>query len=214
VDRGERGALRVLRQGVRVDDDGAEREQAEQDADAGGTDAAPIREVRRQRHQREEADVEGVEPLVVAEVDAEERRHLDADRGGHRACHHDQQVATGPVRCRRVRATGQHKLLPQSFGVHAGELVGQVVEVAHALHGDQERLVRPQAGLAEVGHRAPKVIFQLVDVGVAYGAAAQHVRAPRGDLRFQVVVAVDRHVTPPWGARRGNETRWWSARRS
>jgi hypothetical protein len=79
------------------------------------TPAAPTRRQNAkyaQWYQREKADVALVEAVVVGEVEAEQLRYLDADRGGRRAAHHDQQVAAGARRSGSVRTPGQHQLFP------------------------------------------------------------------------------------------------------
>ena len=92
-----------------------------------------------------------------------------------------------------IRLPGQHELLPQPLRVLARELPRQLVEAAHALDGDEERLVRPQARLGQLGDPGAEVVFQLLGVGLVQLAAAAHVGPPLGDLALQLVVAGERH---------------------
>ena len=70
----------------------------------------------------------------------------------------------------------------------AGELAGDLVEAAHPLHGDQERLVAGQARVLQVGDLVAQVILQLVDVDRADRLMPLDVAAPAPDLRLELGV--------------------------
>ena len=59
----------------------------------------------------------------------------------------------------------------------ARELAGERVEVAHPLHGDEERLVVREAGLVQLRDLAAKVILELVDVAAVPPGAPRRTRA-------------------------------------
>ncbi len=69
----------------------------------------------------------------------------------------------------------------------ARELAGERVEVAHPLHGDEERLVVREAGLVQLGDLAAKVILELVDVAAVHAGRARDVRPPLRDLRLHAL---------------------------
>jgi hypothetical protein len=56
-------------------------------------------------------------------------------------------------------AASEDELLPQPIAVLACKLAGEVVEVSHAFHGDQERLVGCEAGGAQIGDLVTKMIL-------------------------------------------------------
>ena len=64
----------------------------------------------------------------------------------------------------------------------ARELSRQGVEVAHAFHGDQERLVVGEPGRVQLGDLVAKVILQLVDVVAVEPGRVPDERPPLRDL--------------------------------
>ena len=71
----------------------------------------------------------------------------------------------------------------------ARELARQAVDVAHPLHGDQERLLVVEAGLVQVGDLVAQMALELVDVAAVDAGRARDVGAPLRDLLL--------YVTPP-----------------
>ena len=64
----------------------------------------------------------------------------------------------------------------------ACELPGQVVQVAHPFHGDQERLVGREADRVQLGDLVAKMILQLVDVVAVDARSIGDVVTPLCDL--------------------------------
>ena len=81
-----------------------------------------------------------------------------------------------------------------------GELAGQLVEAAHPLDRDQERLVRAQADRDELVDGTAEMVFELVGVGRLQLPAALHVVTPLRELRLQLVLTLPRrHARPSSG---------------
>ena len=115
---------------------------------------------------------------VVGEAGSE-ACDLDRDGRGHGE---DERLEPAAGRARRLVLTAQDELLPQSAAVLACELPGQVVEVAHPFHGDQERLVGCEADRVQLGDLVAKMILQLVDVVAVDARGVCDVRPPLCDL--------------------------------
>ena len=85
-------------------------------------------------------------------------------------------------RALRIVFAPQDELFPQAAAVLPCEFPGQVVEVAHPLHGDQERLVGGEPGRAQLGDLVAKMILQLVDVTAVDARGLRDVGPPLCDL--------------------------------
>ena len=144
-------------------------------------------EIRREERQDEEADVAQIKRLVLvlANLEAEERGNLDGERRGHGQGKHDERFGTADRPGRGVVVGTHDELLPQPLGVLARELARERVQVAHALDGDQERLIFRQPRLGEAAHLVAQVRFELLDVRPRDGAAPAQVGAPLADLFFE-----------------------------
>ena len=59
-----------------------------------------------------------------------------------------------------------------------GELPGQGVELAEALHADEEGLLLVESRLPEVGHLAPQVVLELVHIRGVDGRTSENVGPP------------------------------------
>ena len=95
----------------------------------------------------------------------------------------------------------------------AREFAGQVVEPAHALDGDEERLVGGETGCLEPVDLAAQMILELVDVAAGDGVATADIGAPRRDLLFEAGVEVGAHAGAPPSAKglrpsRSDHTCW------
>ncbi len=80
----------------------------------------------------------------------------------------------------------QHELLPEPVTVHSGEFGGEPVDLAEALHPDEERLVVIEAGGLQLGHLVTQVALQLVEVGIVDRTALGERGAPFADSVIQL----------------------------
>ena len=163
----------------------------------------------RERHRREHP-VPGVELPPVGEVPGKKRQHEQAgapekpirlvagrlrgqacnlDRNGRRNCESERLEPAAERGTRRLLVTAQDELFPESAAVLACELPGQAVEVAHPLHGDEERLVLAEPGRVQLGDLVAKMILQLLDVVTVDRRGVPDVRTPLRDLCLQALHA-------------------------
>ena len=202
VDAGQRPATASLGERVDVGRHGAEREQRHQDPDQRAPGLPAPGQEGRQPGQREQAEVRRVERAVLVEAQPEQLRHLDRTPPRpprRRPSTHRSRRDRGSAAGLSVVA-GQHQLLPQPFRVLPGELAGQVVEAAHALDRDQERLVGAQADGDELVDGTAQMVFELVGVGRLQSPAALHVLTPLRELGLQLVLTLRRrHASAPSG---------------
>src|SRR5690606_8512808 len=80
---------------------------------------------------------------------------------------------------------GKHELLPQPFGVLAGEFARQRIDRSHSPDGHEERLVAREPLLAERRDLLAEVILELRRVRTADRPAPAQMRPPRVDLSFE-----------------------------
>ncbi len=78
--------------------------------------------------------------------------------------------------------------------MRACELARQRIEAAHALHRDQERLIRRKAGLGERRQLVAQMALELFHVGTVNGLAAAQVRTPLRDLFLERLIGERRHT--------------------
>ena len=172
------GLRRVQRRAPRVEvhGQGGDRICRASGGDRAEAQSARPREVAGDERQDDQGEVA---PEALALEPGHSR--LDRNCGGDREAKRRQQV---PADAGGVRAvgSGQDELLPQSFGVLTGELARDLVDTAHPLDRDQERLVGGQAGVGEVVDLPAQVVFHLGDVGRRDRLAALDVLAPLADL--------------------------------
>ena len=77
------------------------------------------------------------------------------------------------------------ELLPEAFRVLARELPGEGVEIAHALHGDQERFIGGEPRVDQDRELLPQMVFQLRDVDGVDRLPAAKVAPPLVDLLLE-----------------------------
>src|SRR5262249_48916680 len=106
--------------------------------------------------------------------------------------HHPQVPPRPGVRAGAAGAAGQHQLLPEPFRMLPGELAGQLVEAAHPLDRDEERLVRAQAGRDELVDGTAEMVFELIGVARPQFPAALYVVTPLRELRLQLLLTLPR----------------------
>ena len=104
---------------------------------------------------------------------------LDCDGRSHGE---DERLEPAARTCAPARRHRSEELLPESAAVLARELPGQVVDVPQPLHGDQEPLVRREAGRVQLGDLVTKMILQLIDVVAVDARRSCDVGAPLCDL--------------------------------
>ncbi|MPN07128.1 hypothetical protein SDC9_154394 [bioreactor metagenome] len=131
-------------EGVDIDCDGRHDEDRRGDRDRGPRQAALPAEVAGHERQDDQSCIEG-EGCCAEQLKAGLRRQ--AGRHGHDQ--HDGQFAAGAGAPGRGGGD-QHELLPEPIGVFPGELLRDLVQAAHALDRDQERLLVVQAGSAQL----------------------------------------------------------------
>ena len=158
------------------------------------------REVARQEGQDEEPDVAGVETGVLVEVHSEECGHLDGHRRRGREAECDDGVRSRSGLRLAAVGGGHHELLPEAVRVLARELPGKGVEVAHALHRDQERLIGGEPRVDQHRDLLAQVVLQLRDVDGMDRLPASEVVPPLVDLLLERHPgAVGRHRQAPCG---------------
>ena len=184
MDRGEHLGVRVRVPRIDVDDDRRERERHRGQQPAARVELPPAREVAGEERKHEEAEVPR-EPrrLLVGEARGEPR---DLQRDG-RGQAEQERLEPAAHRARGLVAAAQDELLPEPPAVLARELAGERVEVAHPLHGDEERLVVREAGLVQLGDLAAKVVLELVDVAAVHTGRPRDVCPPLVDLRLHAL---------------------------
>jgi hypothetical protein len=179
----QRHARFVVRSGLERVEVHHQRERGrrgEQDRSGPPRDAALPREVARQERQDGEGGVAHEQQLVVAR---HVQQDLDPDTGGDREGQDHTQLAPATAVARLLR--DEHELLPEPVGVLAGELARDLVEVAHALDRDEERLLVVEPARGQVVDLAPQVVLHLVDVGRRDRPAPLDVAAPLVELPLQ-----------------------------
>ncbi len=201
MQRRERLRDAVGAEGIRVGEDGRDREGRRQRADELRVQPPLPGEVAGQEGEHEEAHVAGVEPTVRVQVHPEERRQLHRDRRRRREREGDQGVPPAPPR-RLARVRGNHdELLPEPVRVLDRELPRQGVQVAHPLDRHQERLVGGEPRVGEGGDLLAQVVLQLRHVDGVDGAAAAEKAPPLVDLRLERrLVSRIRHGHAPCGS--------------
>ncbi len=184
MERDEHLGVRIRFPRIEVDDERRERERRRRQHPAARVELPSAREVPGEERQHEETEVpEEPVRLLVGEVRGEA---CDLNRDGRSQAEQERlEPAAGGAR--RLVATAQDELLPEPPAVLARELPGQAVEVAHPLHGDEERLVVCEAGLVQLGDLVPEVILQLVDVVPVDARGVGDVRPPLRDLRLHAL---------------------------
>ena len=180
MERDEHLGVRVRVPRVEVDHERGERERRRRQRPSPRASSCRRRaKYAGEERQHEQTDVPR-EPgrLLVGEAGSE-ARDLDRDGRGHGE---DERLEPAAGRARRLVVAAQDELLPQPAAVLARELPGQGVDVAHPLHGDQERLVVREAGRVQLGDLVAKMILQLVDVAAVDARGARDVGPPLCDL--------------------------------
>ena len=155
-------------------------------------------EVDGEQREDEQAGVPGVERrqfLIRAEVNTEQRGHLDGQGGGDGEAQ-DDQCLRACVRPRLIGRVGSDdQLLPQPLGVLACELAGERVETPHALDRHQESFVRRQASTGEHQHLVAQVPLQFLHVGAVDSPTPTQVAPPLRDLLLERwVIGGGRHA--------------------
>ena len=179
------GALRLER--IDVGEDGGRDERRRQPTDRAGIQPSFPREVAGQQGQDEETQVAGVELGVLVQLHAEERRHLDGHGRRHRERERDDGVRPRPPRCGSPLAGGRHdQLLPEAIRVLARELPREGVELAHALHRHQERLVGGEPRVGQHRDLLAQMVLQLRDVDGVDRLPAAEVAPPLVDLLLEL----------------------------
>ena len=117
--------------------------------------------------------------LVVVGEPGSESCDLDRDRRSHRE---GERLEPGAGRARRLVVIASEELFPESAAVLARELSGQVVDVPQPLHGDQEPLIRREAGRVQLGDLVTKMVLQLIDVVAVDARRSSDVGPPLCDL--------------------------------
>ena len=136
-------------------------------------------EVRGKKRQHEETGVPRQPGWLLVGEAGSEACDLDRDGRGHGECERREPAAG---HARRLVVTAPEKLLPEPATVLACELSGQAVDVPQPFHGDQEPLVRCEAGRVQLGDLVTKMILQLVDVAAVDARCAFDVGPPLCDL--------------------------------
>ena len=164
---------------VEVDHERSQRERRRRQHPVLRVELPSVREVPGEERQHEQTEVPR-EPgrLLVGEVSSE-ACELDRDGGGRGE---GERLDPAAGRARGLVVTSQDELFPQSPAVLAGELPGQVVEVAHPFHSDQERLVVGEAGRVQLADLVAKMILQLIDVVAVDARGVRDVGPPLRDL--------------------------------
>ena len=116
--------------------------------------------------------------LLVGEVGSD-ACDLDHDSSSHGE---DERCEQAAGRALLLVVASEDELFPQPVAVLACELPGEAVEVAHAFHGDQERLIGFEAGGAQLGDLVTKMILQLIDVMAVDARGVGDVGPPLCDL--------------------------------
>ena len=188
VNRGQHLGVRVRIPRIEVHEERGERERRGRERPAAQVELPPAREVAGEERQHEETEVPR-EPrrLLVGEVRGEAG---DLERDG-RAEAEQERLEPAAHRAHRLVAAAQDELLPEPPAVLARELAGERVEVAHPLHGDEERLVVREASLVQLRDLAAEVVLELVDV------AAVHSGAPATYARHSLICDSTLSIKPP-----------------
>ena len=127
----------------------------------------------------EQTEVAGVEQLRCrrpVQPHPEQLGYLDRERRGHRQAEGHDGLPL-PI-CPLFLSFRYHQALPQPLRVLPGELPGQRVEFAEALHPDQEGLLLVEPRLPEVSHLAPEVVLELIHVRSVDRLSSAHVGPP------------------------------------
>ena len=143
-----------------------------------------MREVPGEERQHEERGVPRQPGRLVVGEAGSDAGDLHRDRRGNREGERRKPGACGAL-CSVVAA--QDELLPEPPAVLARELAGEVVDVAHALHRDEESLVWSEAGRGQLGDLVPEMVLELVDVVPVDSRCACNVRPPLRNLRFDAL---------------------------
>ncbi len=193
----------VRRERIDVGEHGRRDERKGQPTDGPGVQPSSPHEIAGHERQDEEAQVAGVEPGVVVQLQSEERRHLDRHGRRRRETERDDGIRS----CRRLRLPGvgggHHELLPEAIGVLARELPREGVEVTHALHRYEKCLIGGEASVDQHRDLLAQMVLQLRDVDGLDGLPAEEVAPPLVDLfleRYLVTWSRDRQA--PCGNRR------------
>ena len=175
--------VRVGVKRVNVDYDRSDDERRCGERPPARVEPAPVGEIRGEERQHDEADV-AREPvrLLLGEAGGEPG---DLDRDGRRDG--ERERLENASRCERRRVVVTQELLPQTTAVLARELTRELVQVAHPLHADQERLVVGETGRVQVSDLLAKVILELVDIVAVRARRPRHVSAPLRNLRLDAL---------------------------
>ena len=171
--------IRVSAPGVEVDHERGEHERRRRQHPVQGVELPLAGEVRRKERQHEETCIPRQPNWLLVGEAGSEACDLDRDGCGHGE---DERLEPAAELTRRLVVTAQNELLPQPAAVLARELPGKTVEVPEPLHGDQERLVRCQAGRVQLGDLVAKMILELVDVVTVDARSVGDVGPPLCDL--------------------------------
>ena len=170
-------------EGIDVGDEGRPDECDRNPADCAAGELPLPGEVAGQDRQHEEAEVAGEAAAVLVQVD-EDRGQLDDERCGHGEADGDDGVGAGGGP--GVASIVDHdQLLPEAVGVLAGEFAGEGVELPHALHRDEERLVGRESAGDEDSDLLAQVVLEFGDVHGVDGLPAAKVVPPLVELRLE-----------------------------
>src|SRR4029079_13068690 len=106
------------------------------------------------------------------------------DLNRHRCCDGEGECLEGSARCESRRVAAAQQLFPESTRVLARELTRELVDVAHPLDADQERLVVGEAAGVQIGDLLAKMVLELVDVVAVDIRRPRYECAPLGNLRL------------------------------
>src|SRR5215210_2485844 len=178
-------AAQVPSERVDVGDYARRDEREDQPAESAGADPPLPDEIAGQEGQHEETNVAGVEAGVLIQLDPEERRRLDGQGRHHRKTEDDDGIRSGPHPWLSGIGGDDDELLPEAVRVLARELPREGVEVAHALHRHQERLVGGEPRVGQDSHLLAQVVLQLRHVGGVDRLPAAEVAPPPVDLLLE-----------------------------
>src|SRR5215211_4036601 len=142
-------------------------------------------EIAGQEGQHEETQITGVEAGILVQLNPEERRHLDDHGRSHRKTEDDDGICPGPRSWLPGIGRDYDELLPEAVRVLARELPREGVEVAHALHRNQERLVGGEPRVDQNRYLLAQMVFQLRYVGGVDRLPAAKVAPPPVDLLLE-----------------------------
>jgi hypothetical protein len=154
MERDEELGCRARTIRVEVDHDCNEHEWRDRERPSPGVELPSAGEIPGEDGQYEQTEVPEEPPWFLLRELSSEARHLRQDG---RSQGEDDCFEPSAGLARRLVFATQDELLPQPAPVLACELPGQGVDVPHALHGDEERLLGCEAGRVQLGDLVAKM---------------------------------------------------------